>query len=334
MNKNLTVGLWLTGIMLTLILVGFFWTPYNPETMDNAAKLSGVSFSHLMGCDNFGRDIFSRVLKGGGTTFFVALGTVAIGTVFGVIIGAFTGYFGGILDEVLMRINDVLFAFPSILLALIFISLTKPGSYNIILALGILFIPSFARIVRSEVIRCRELDFVKSARILGAGHIRIIFAHILPNAAVSLLTLKAMLSVGYRIPKKKILLSTGTPKQKVDMLEAARMLQKKGYDIFATGGSSKFLTENGVENTRVYWPSEEGHPQALEMLHKKEIDMVVNIPKNLTAGELDNGYKIRRAAIDLNIPLITNARLASAFINAFCTMDIDDIAIKSWEEYK
>lgn len=146
--------------------------------------------------------------------------------------------------------------------------------------------------------------------------------------------LKAMLSVGYRIPKKKILLSTGTPKQKVDMLEAARMLQKKGYDIFATGGSSKFLTENGVENTRVYWPSEEGHPQALEMLHKKEIDMVVNIPKNLTAGELDNGYKIRRAAIDLNIPLITNARLASAFINAFCTMDIDDIAIKSWEEYK
>ena len=146
--------------------------------------------------------------------------------------------------------------------------------------------------------------------------------------------LKAMLSVGYRIPKKKILLSTGTPKQKVDMLEAARMLQKKGYDIFATGGSSKFLTENGVENTRVYWPSEEGHPQALEMLHKKEIDMVVNIPKNLTAGELDNGYKIRRAAVDLNIPLITNARLASAFINAFCTMDIDDIAIKSWEEYK
>ena len=154
------------------------------------------------------------------------------------------------------------------------------------------------------------------------------------GSETSCAVLKAMLSVGYRIPKKKILLSTGTPKQKVDMLEAARMLQKKGYDIFATGGSSKFLTENGVENTRVYWPSEEGHPQALEMLHKKEIDMVVNIPKNLTAGELDNGYKIRRAAIDLNIPLITNARLASAFINAFCTMDIDDIAIKSWEEYK
>ena len=147
--------------------------------------------------------------------------------------------------------------------------------------------------------------------------------------------LKAMLSVGYRIPKKNILLSTGTPKQKVDMLSAARMLQKRGYKIFATGGSSNFLTENGVENTRVYWPSEpENHPQALDMLHNKEIDMVVNIPKNLTAGELDNGYKIRRAAIDLNVPLITNARLASAFINAFCTMSVDDIAIKSWEEYK
>ncbi len=146
--------------------------------------------------------------------------------------------------------------------------------------------------------------------------------------------LKAMLSVGYRVPQKNILLSTGTPKQKVEMLSAARMLQQKGYNLFATGGSSKFLTENGVKNTLVYWPSEEGEPQALDMLHRKEIDMVVNIPKNLTAGELDNGYKIRRAAIDLNIPLITNARLASAFINAFCTMDLDDLAIKSWAEYK
>lgn len=112
------------------------------------------------------------------------------------------------------------------------------------------------------------------------------------------------------------------------------MLQQKGYKLFATGGSSKFLTENGVENTLVYWPSEEGQPQALDMLHRKEIDMVVNIPKNLTAGELDNGYKIRRAAIDLNIPLITNARLASAFIGAFCSMSLDDLAIKSWAEYK
>ena len=146
--------------------------------------------------------------------------------------------------------------------------------------------------------------------------------------------LKSMLSVGYRIPEKTVLLSTGTPKQKVEMLTAARQLQQKGYRIFATGGSSKFLTENGVENTLVYWPSEEGQPQALDMLHRKEIDMVVNIPKNLTAGELDNGYKIRRAAIDLNIPLITNARLASAFIGAFTSMSLDDLAIKSWAEYK
>ena len=146
--------------------------------------------------------------------------------------------------------------------------------------------------------------------------------------------LKAMLSVGYRIPKKNILLSTGTMKQKADMMDAARMLVNKGYKLFATGGTHKTFAENGIESTLVYWPSEEGHPQALEMLHNKEIDMVVNIPKNLTAGELDNGYKIRRAAIDLNVPLITNARLASAFINAFYTMSVDDIAIKSWAEYK
>src|SRR5574344_148381 len=146
--------------------------------------------------------------------------------------------------------------------------------------------------------------------------------------------LKSMLSVGYRIPKKSILLSTGNAKQKADMLDAAKMLLSKGYEIYATGGTSKYLQENGVDNTRVFWPSEEGQPQALDMLHNKQIDMVVNIPKNLTSGELTNGYKIRRASIDLNIPLITNARLASAFINAFCTMTIDDIAIKSWEEYK
>ncbi len=146
--------------------------------------------------------------------------------------------------------------------------------------------------------------------------------------------LKAMLSVGYRIPEKSVLLSTGGPKQKVEMLQAARQLQKKGYKLYATGGTSKFLTENGVENTRVFWPSEDGQPQALDMLHRKEIDMVVNIPKNLTSSELSNGYKIRRAAIDLNIPLITNARLASAFINAFCTMSVDDLQIKSWAEYK
>ena len=145
--------------------------------------------------------------------------------------------------------------------------------------------------------------------------------------------LKAMLSVGYRIPKKNILLSTGNAKQKAEMLEAARLLASKGYNLFATGGTARYLKENNVPCSLVYWPSEDGQPQALDMLHRKEIDMVVNIPKNLTAGELDNGYRIRRAAIDLNIPLITNARLATAFIKAFCTMTLDDIAIRSWQEY-
>ena len=146
--------------------------------------------------------------------------------------------------------------------------------------------------------------------------------------------LKAMLSVGYRIPQKGILLSTGAPKQKVDMLEAARMLQQQGFTLYATGGTSAFLEENGVESVRVYWPSEEGTPQALDLLHRKEIDMVVNIPKNLSSSELDNGYKIRRSSIDLNIPLITNARLASAFICAFCSMKVEDLAIQSWNEYQ
>ena len=147
--------------------------------------------------------------------------------------------------------------------------------------------------------------------------------------------LKSMLSVGHRIPEKNILLSTGGPKQKATMLDAARQLVANGYKLFATVGSSKFLTDNGIENTLVYWPSDsDKQPQALDMLHNHEIDMVVNIPKDLTVSELSNGYKIRRAAIDLNVPLITNARLASAFINAFCRMKLDDIDIKSWNEYK
>ncbi len=147
--------------------------------------------------------------------------------------------------------------------------------------------------------------------------------------------LKSMLSVGYRIPTKNILLSTGNAKQKADLLEAAHKLHQHGYNLYATGGSHQFLTDNGIPAVKVYWPSEgDREPQALAMLHDKRIDLVVNIPKNLTATELDNGYKIRRAAIDLNIPLITNARLAAAFIEAFCTIGIDEIQIKSWDEYK
>ena len=146
--------------------------------------------------------------------------------------------------------------------------------------------------------------------------------------------LKSMLSVGHRIPKKNILLSTGGAKQKVAMLDAAKMLLENGYNLYATGGTSKFLTENGIQNTLVLWPSEEGDaPKALDLLHDHTIDMVVNIPKNLTSSELSNGYKIRRAAIDLNVPLITNARLASAFIYAFCTTKLEDIDIKAWGEY-
>ena len=146
--------------------------------------------------------------------------------------------------------------------------------------------------------------------------------------------LKAELAVGQRIPKHTVLLSTGGAKQKADMLDAAKRLVEHGYELFATPGTSRYLTDNGVKNTLVYWPSEQDKkPQALELLHEKKIDMVVNIPKDLTAGELTNGYKIRRAAIDLNVPLITNSRLASAFINAFTTLKLDDIDIKAWGEY-
>ena len=145
--------------------------------------------------------------------------------------------------------------------------------------------------------------------------------------------IKSMLSVGHRIPKKNILLSTGDGKQKAEMLAACQMLQAHGYTLYATGGTSRYLTENGIKNNLVYWPSEEGHPQAIDMLHHHEIDMVVNVPKNLSSSELSNGYKIRRAAIDLNVPLITNARLASAFIYAFCTVKLDELDIKCWQEY-
>ena len=147
--------------------------------------------------------------------------------------------------------------------------------------------------------------------------------------------LKSMLSVGYRIPQRSVLLSTGGYKQKVDMLDAAQLLHNKGYALYATQGTHDMLAENGIPSTLVFWPTDEGkQPQALDLLHERKIDMVVNINKNLTAGELTNGYRLRRAAIDLNIPLLTNARLASAFITAFCTLPIEDLQIKSWAEYK
>lgn len=184
----LLLGAVITTVMLLLTLVGFFYTPYDPTKMDSAKKFAGCSMAHFMGCDNFGRDIFSRVLQGMGNTFLIAVATVLIGAAAGILIGAFTGYFGGWLDEVLMRINDVVFAFPSILLALVFISIFGTGKYNVILALGVAFIPSFARIVRSEFIKYKDMDYVKSAKLAGAGSLRIMFVHILPNTTTVLLS--------------------------------------------------------------------------------------------------------------------------------------------------
>jgi carbamoyl-phosphate synthase large subunit len=142
-----------------------------------------------------------------------------------------------------------------------------------------------------------------------------------------------MLSVGYRIPEKNILMSTGTMRDKVELLEPARLLIEKGYKIFGTRGTAKFLVENGVEATPLAWPDEDQHPNVLDYLKNKQIDMVVNIPKNLSKNELNNDYTIRRSAVDFNIPLITNARLASAFLTAICKNSLEDIKIKSWDEY-
>lgn len=187
-NYNFILGAGITGIILLMVLIGSVYTPYDANAMDASAKFAGISFRHLMGCDNFGRDVFSRVLEGSRTTLLVAAGTVFIGTFFGVIVGAFTGYYGGIIDEILMRINDAVFAFPSILLALVFISLSGSGTCQVMIALGIAFIPSFARIVRSEFIKCKHMDYIKNARLQGAGNLRIMFVHILPNTMTVLLS--------------------------------------------------------------------------------------------------------------------------------------------------
>lgn len=187
-NLNFIIGIAIISFVLLFIIVGLFYTPYDPNAMDVTAKNMAPSFSHPFGTDNFGRDVLSRVMQGGRTTFFVALLTVAIGAFFGTLLGAFTGYYGGWLDEILMRINDGLASFPSILLALIVVSLIGPGKYNIIIALGIIFIPSFARVVRSEYITLKERDFVKNAKLMGASDLRIMFVHILPNTKAILLS--------------------------------------------------------------------------------------------------------------------------------------------------
>lgn len=186
-NWLLYVGGAITLFMAALIVVGYFWTPYGPNAMDALCVGQAPSLDHLMGTDNFGRDIFSRVLQGAGTTFFISLCVVAIGAAGGIVIGGLTGYFGGWGDEILMRICDSITAFPSILLALVVIAVLGPGKWNVIWVLGILFIPSFARIVRGEFAKCKHLNYVKSARLMGAGHGRIMVRHILPNTLPVLL---------------------------------------------------------------------------------------------------------------------------------------------------
>ena len=180
-SVSFRIGLTIAAIMAVLALVGYVWTPYDPSAIVGSEKFLAPSLRHLFGTDNFGRDIFSRVMVGVGTTFFISLCTVCIGGIVGTLIGAFTGYFGGVVDEVLMRINAALTAFPSILLALVFIAMLGFGKYNVILALGVAFIPSFARVVRAEFARHRSMSYVKSARLMGASHLRIMFRHILPN---------------------------------------------------------------------------------------------------------------------------------------------------------
>lgn len=191
-SQSFAVGVFLAAFMLLFLLAGIFYTPYDPDGMNGASKLAGPSLAHLFGCDHFGRDVLSRVMKGTGVTFFVGFSTVLLGGGIGLLVGAFTGYFGGWADEILMRFNDAVVSFPSILLALVFISLLGPGKYNVILALGVVFIPSFARMTRSEFISQREMDYVKSARLMGVSHVRIIFVHILPNVLPTLLATAAI----------------------------------------------------------------------------------------------------------------------------------------------
>ena len=180
-NSFFYIGGGISLVMTLLILMGYIWTPYSPTQMDASAQMQAPSLQHLLGTDNFGRDIFSRVLQGAGTSFLIAVSVVAIGCLAGILVGSLCGYYGGTADVILTRVCDSITAFPSILLALVIVSVVGSGTYNIILALGILFIPSFARIVRGEFARCRHLNYIQSAKLMGVGDARILFSHILPN---------------------------------------------------------------------------------------------------------------------------------------------------------
>ncbi len=187
-NSYLILGTVFTGIILLLVLVGFVYMPYSPTKMDASAKLQGISFKHLMGTDHMGRDVLSRVMYGSRVTLAIAAFTILIGAGVGTVIGALTGYFGGLFDEISMRIIDAMLAFPSILLSLVFVSLFGTGTYQVAVALGISFVPSFARIVRGEFLRCKSMDYVEVARLQGVSDFRIIFVHILPNTVGVLLS--------------------------------------------------------------------------------------------------------------------------------------------------
>ena len=193
-NWFFKVGLILTVCMVGIVIIGQFWTPYDPNAMDAAAKAQGPSLKHLLGTDYFGRDIFSRILEGAGATLLIAFFVVLLGAGMGTLIGALTGYFGGVVDEILMRICDALTAFPSVLLALIALAILGPGRLNVIGVLALVFIPSFARIVRAEFSRIKKLNYVSLAKLQGVGHLRIMLRHILPNTLPVLLP---AISIGF-----------------------------------------------------------------------------------------------------------------------------------------
>ena len=211
-NPYLLAGLIITGIMLTVTIVGAFWTPYVPTAM-KYGKFQAPSLAHLCGTDNFGRDIFSRILKGSGTTLAIALSTVSIGAIIGTLVGAVTGYFGGIVDDILMRLNDALTAFPSFLLALLIVSLVGPGKkYSVVIALGLVFIPSFARVMRTQFAVLRDRNYVTGARLMGAGNARILFVHLLAEASMSFLGIGVTppdASLGYMLSEAQGMLAAG-----------------------------------------------------------------------------------------------------------------------------
>ena len=187
-NYSIIIGYFLIFLVVSMALVGLFYTPYPPNEMNVLEKNQAPSVAHFFGTDPFGRDIFSRVLEGASTSFFIAISVVLIGAFIGSFLGAITAYYGGIVDTIIMRMNDVLAAFPSVLLAICFVAVIGAGTYNLIVALGIVFIPSFARVVRSEVLVQKELDYVKNAKLMGASNIRILIFHILPNIKTVLVT--------------------------------------------------------------------------------------------------------------------------------------------------